>query len=71
MQRSRLKNKVRNENKEIFLVPIKERNIKNINKIITKYVKKGTTIYTVCCECYNNLNKIEYKHKTVNHRKHF
>ena len=45
VKRSKLKNKVRNENKKILLVPIKERNIENINEILTKYVQKGTTIY--------------------------
>lgn len=71
IQRSRLKNKVRNENKKMFLLPIKERNMENINEVITKYVKKGTTIYTDCWKGYNNLDKIGYKHKTVNHKKHF
>ena len=60
MQRSRLKNKVRNENKKMFLVPIKGRNIENINEVITKYVKKGTMIHTECWKGYNNLNKIGY-----------
>lgn len=55
----------------MFLVPIEERNIENINDIIKKYVKKGTTVYTDCWKGYNNLNKIGYKHKTVNHKKHF
>ncbi|KAI8063946.1 hypothetical protein BDF21DRAFT_427850 [Thamnidium elegans] len=41
IQRSRLKNKVKNENKKIFLEPIEERNIENINEIIEKYIKKG------------------------------
>lgn len=71
IQRSRLKNKVKNENKKIFLEPIEERNIENINEIIEKYIKKGTTIYTDCWKGYNNLSKIGYKHKTVNHKKHF
>lgn len=71
IQRSRLKNKVTNENKKVFLEPIEERNIENINQIISKYIKKGTTIYTDCWKGYNDLNKIGYKHKTVNHKKHF
>lgn len=71
IQRSRLKNKITNENKKIFLEPIEERNIENINKIIKKYIKKGTTIYTDCWKGYNDLNKIGYKHKTVNHKKTF
>jgi transposase-like protein len=71
IQRSRLKTKIQNENKKMFLLPIKERNIENIDKIIEKYVKKGTTIYTDCWKGYNNLKNIGYKHKTVNHSKHF
>jgi transposase-like protein len=71
IQRSRLKNKVTNENKKVFLEPIEERNIENINQIISKYIKKGTTIYTDCWKGYNDLNKIGYKHKTVNYKKHF
>lgn len=42
IQRSRLKNKITNENKKIFLESIEERNIENINEIIKKYIKKGT-----------------------------
>ncbi|CAO3648500.1 unnamed protein product [Mucor hiemalis] len=71
IQRSRLKNNVKNENKKVFLEPIEERNIGNINEIIKKYIKKGTTIYTDCWKGYNGLNKIGYKLKTVNHKKHF
>jgi transposase-like protein len=71
IQRSRLKNNVKNENKKVFLEPIEERNIENINDIIKKYNKKRTTIYTDCWKGYNELNKIGYKHKTVNHKKHF
>jgi transposase-like protein len=66
-----LKNNVKNENKKVFLEPIEERNIENINEIIKRYIKKGTTIYTDCWKGYNELNKIGYKHKTVNHKKHF
>lgn len=71
IQRSRLKNKITNENKKIFLEPIEERNIENINEIIKKYIKKSTTTYTDCWKGYNDLNKIGYKHKTVNHKKTF
>jgi transposase-like protein len=71
IERSILKNKMKNENKKIFLLPIKERNINNIDLIIKKYVKKGTTIYTDCWKGYNNLRNIGYKHKTVNHKKYF
>jgi transposase-like protein len=71
IERSMLKNKVNNENKKLFLCPIKDRNCTNIDEIVKKYIKKGTTIYTDCWKGYNNLNKIGYKHKTVNHSKHF
>jgi transposase-like protein len=71
IQRSRLKNKIKNENKQMFLVPIEERNIENIDEIIKRHIKKGTTIYTDCWKGYNNLKNIGYKHKTVNHSKNF
>ena len=71
IQRSRLKNKIKNENKKMFLLPIEERNIENINEIVKKYDKKGTTIYTDCWKGYNNLKNNGYKNKTVNHKKHF
>jgi transposase-like protein len=71
IQRSRLKTKIRNENKKIFLCPIETRDTDNIDMIIEKYVKKGTTIYTDLWKGYNNLKNIGYKHKTVNHSKNF
>ena len=71
IQKSRLKNKIKNVNKRLFLLPIEERNIENISEIIKTYVKKGTTIYTDCWKGYNDLKNIGYKHKTVNHMKHF
>jgi transposase-like protein len=71
IERSMLKNKVKNENKRLFLVPIEKRDINGIDKIIQKYVKKGTTLYTDLWKGYNNLKNIGYKHKTVNHSKNF
>lgn len=71
IERSILKNKIKNENKKLFLYPIEERNISNIDEIIKKYVKKGTTIYTDSWKGYNNLKNIGYKHKTVNHKENF
>jgi hypothetical protein len=71
IERSMLKNKIRNENKKLFLCPIEERNSINIDNIVKKYVKKGTMIYTDLWKGYNNLNKIGYKHMTVNHSKYF
>lgn len=71
IERSKLKTKIKNENKKLFLIPIEERNIDNIDLIVKKYVKKGTTIYTDCWKGYNNLKNIGYKHMTVNHSKHF
>jgi 16S rRNA G966 N2-methylase RsmD len=71
IERSTLKNKIKNENKKMFLLPIEERNVDNIDLIIKRYVKKGTTIYTDLWKGYNNLKNIGYKHLTVNHSKHF
>lgn len=66
-----MKNKTKNEDKIIFLVPIKTRDAINIDKIIEKYVKKGTAIYTDKWRRYSNLKNTGYKHRTVNHKKHF
>lgn len=55
----------------MFLIPIHKRDVNGIDEIITRYVKKGTIIYTDKWKGYNNLNKIGYKHKTVNHKKCF
>jgi hypothetical protein len=71
IERSMLKNKIRNENKKLFLCPIEERNSINIDNIVKKYVKKGTMIYTDLWKGCNNLKKIGYKHMTVNHSKYF
>lgn len=71
VERSNLKNKIKNENKKIFLLQIEKRDINGIDKIIQKYVRKGTTIYTDKWKGYNNLKNIGYKHYTVNHKKHF
>ena len=71
IERSILKTKIKSENQRTFLLPIQKRNIKNIDKIINKYVKKGTTIYTDKWKGYNNLKNIGYKHLTVNHKKNF
>jgi transposase-like protein len=64
----------RNENKnekKLFMLPITQRNVSNIDQIIKRYVKPGTTIYTDCWKGYNNVKNIGYTHKTVNHSKHF
>lgn len=71
IQRSKLKTKIKNENKKMFLLPIKTRDVDNIDRIIKQYVKKGTTIYTDCWKGYNNLKNLGYKHMTVNHSKNF
>jgi transposase-like protein len=65
------RNKLKNGNKKLFMCQIKDRNCINIDQIVNKYIKKGTTIHTDCWKGYNNLNKIGYKHKTVNHSKYF
>jgi transposase-like protein len=71
IERSKLKNKIKDENKKLFLCPIETRDVHSIDMIIKKYVKKGTTIYTDLWKGYNNLKNIGYKHMTVNHSKHF
>lgn len=71
IERSTLKNKIKNENKRLFMCPIPKRNAENIEKIISKYIKKGTTVYTDLWKGYKNINKLGYKHGTVNHSEHF
>lgn len=71
IERSKLKTKIKNENKSLFLLPIEKRNVNDIDVIIKKYVKRGTTIYTDLWKGYNNLKNIGYKHMTVNHSKNF
>lgn len=71
IERSKLKNNVKNENKKLFMCSIKTRDSDSIKNIILKHVKKGTTIYTDLWKGYSNLNKIGYKHGTVNHKKYF
>jgi transposase-like protein len=71
IERSILKNKIKDENKKLFILPIETRDSINIDKIVKKYIKKGTTIYTDCWKGYNNLKNIGYKHETVNHKKYF
>jgi len=62
---------IRNGYKNLFLRTIKDRNCTNIDEIVKRYVKPGTTIYTDCWKGYNNLKNIGYIHKTVNHSKNF
>ncbi|KAI8882103.1 hypothetical protein K501DRAFT_187542, partial [Backusella circina FSU 941] len=78
IERSRLKNKIKNENRKSFFLPIDIRNSENIDKIINENVKKGTTktITKISqikgnTQCYNNVKNLGYKHKTVNHKKYF
>lgn len=71
IERSRLKNKLPYENKKLCMCPILKRDSESIEKIISKYVKKGTTVYTDLWKGYKNINKLGYKHGTVNHSKYF
>lgn len=71
IERSQLKNKLKHENRKSFFIPIEKRNATNIDEIIKKYVKKGTTVNTDCWKGYNNLSNIGYKHQTVNHKEYF
>lgn len=58
--------------KNIFTIPVENRNKETLLKNIKKFVKPGTTIYTDCWKGYFDLKKSNnYKHHTVNHSKHF
>lgn len=54
-----------------FFIPVKRRDFHTLSSIIKKRVKMSTTIYSDCWRGYSGLNNINYKHKTVNHRKGF
>jgi transposase-like protein len=71
IERSKLKNKIENENKKLFMLPIEKRDSESIENIVLKHVKKGTTVYTDLWKGYNNLTKLGFKHGTVNHSKYF
>ncbi len=56
----------RTTEKKIFLYPIAKRSKDNINKIIKKFVKEKSIIYTDCWKGYVDVKKT-YEHFTVNH----
>lgn len=56
---------------KIFMVPVPNRKKETLIPIIEKYIKKGSVIHSDCWKSYHCLNKIGYKHKTVNHSKMF
>lgn len=57
--------------KEIFLVPVPERNATTLISVIKEFILPGSTIYSDCWKAYNNLDKEGFQHLTVNHSLNF
>lgn len=56
---------------KVFFTTSNLRDQSTLDKIITKYVTKGTTIYTDSWRGYNNLKNIGYNHEIVCHKENF
>ena len=56
---------------KIFMVPVADRKRSTLIPIIEKWIKKGSVIHSDCWSSYKCLNKLGYRHKTVNHSKMF
>ena len=57
--------------KRCFLKKVKKRDWDTIQKVIKRYVKKGSIVGTDCWPGYDKLRKSGVFHETVNHSKHF
>ena len=55
----------------IFMIPVANRKKETLIKLIKKWIKPGSIIHSDCWKAYATLNKIGYKHVTVNHSKEF
>lgn len=62
---------IERESKRCFMVPVARRDKKTLQKIIAEWILPGTIIYSDCWAAYNDLNKLGYTHKTVNHSQNF
>ena len=60
-----------NDKSKIFMVPVSDRKTQTLENLIKKYIKPGSIIHSDCWKAYNNLDKLGYKHVTVNHSKQF
>jgi len=68
------------DTKRFIIFPVSSRDETNLLKIIFKFIKVGTTIYSDCFSCYVNnhsfpkkskLSNYNYIHKYVNHKTEF
>ena len=57
--------------KKIFMVPVDDRSKATLIPIIQERILVGSTIQSDKWAAYRGLNKLGYKHITVNHSKHF
>ena len=59
------------ETKSIFLVKVEKRDKETLIPLIEKYIEKGSIIISDCWAAYKCLDKLGYKHQTVNHSENF
>ena len=61
----------KHDKSKIFMFPVKDRKRQTLIPIIQKWIKKGSVIHSDCWSSYKTLDKLGYRHKTVNHSKMF
>lgn len=57
--------------KNIFVVPVPNRETVTLIPLRQKFMKPGTMVYSDCWKAYNGLGELVYDHHTVNHRRNF
>lgn len=57
--------------KRCALVPVPDRTAATLTRMLLKFVRLGTTIYSDCWAAYVSLESLGYIHGTVNHSEHF
>lgn len=62
---------VERDSNKCFAIIVNKRNQKELMPIIKKNILPGSIIYSDGWKAYNNLKKYGYKHKVINHSKHF
>lgn len=57
------------DQRKMFMITVERRTMPVMNRIITRFVKPGSIIYTDCFLGYNDIENLgqQYIHKTVNH----
>ena len=56
---------------KLFMIPVANRKVATLEKLIKKWIKPGSTIHSDCWKAYSKLSQIGYTHVTVNHSKEF